>query len=71
MIFGTFISTKYSFNNIDAKILDEFHERTAEMDIIFAFVMHSLQKEKIKLKLIVMSATLEEDLFLKYKTDCS
>lgn len=40
-------------------IFDEFHERSAECDLLFAFVLESCRGFREDLKVVVMSATLE------------
>ena len=40
-------------------IFDEFHERSAECDLLFAFVMESCRGFREDLKVVVMSATLD------------
>lgn len=45
-------------------IIDEAHERSLQTDILCSFI-RSIQ-ERRKVRLIVMSATLQSDLFEKY-----
>ena len=44
---------------IDAVVLDEFHERSLEMDLIFGLLLRLRQTLRPDLRLIVMSATLD------------
>lgn len=44
---------------IDAVVLDEFHERSLEMDLIFGLLVRLRQTLRPDLRLIVMSATLD------------
>ncbi len=52
--------------DVAAVILDEFHERSAEMDLALAFIRHRIQREKADTKLVIMSATLDLEALLKY-----
>ena len=46
--------------NVDVVILDEFHERHLETDLALALLRH-LQQRRPKLRLLLMSATLESE----------
>ena len=54
-----------SFKNIDYVVLDEVHERGLNLDLLF-LKFKKLLGEYPRLKLIVMSATLDPDKFGKY-----
>lgn len=48
-------------------LLDEIHERSLEMDFTFVALKRIINgKYKQKIKLVVMSATLNADLFCQY-----
>ncbi len=48
-----------SLEGIAAVVLDEFHERTAEMDLILGMLVRLRQTLRPELRIVVMSATLE------------
>lgn len=52
-------------HGVDAVILDEFHERHIETDVALAF-LRGLQKKRPELKLILMSATLDEKILSEF-----
>ncbi|MGE3610080.1 MAG: ATP-dependent helicase C-terminal domain-containing protein [Bacteriovoracaceae bacterium] len=61
---GTFLKKICSdpqLNEVDVVILDEFHERHLETDSALAY-LRSLQKTRKDLRLILMSATLDEEI---------
>eukprot|EP00392_Amoebophrya_sp_AT5.2_P017484 g17846.t1 len=67
---------QHDLGNYDVVILDEAHERTLSTDVLFAFVKRAcLQRRKFydrrkrgakKLKVVVMSATLDREQFSTY-----
>jgi ATP-dependent helicase HrpB len=58
-----------SLKNVDAIVLDEFHERHLESDLALA-LLRQLQEKRPEIKIIVMSATLEADPVAKLLSDC-
>ena len=54
-----------SLSSYSALVLDEAHERTVASDVLFALVKQLLARRP-QLKLIIMSATLEAQLFADY-----
>ncbi len=58
-----------SLKNVDAIVLDEFHERHLESDLALA-LLKRLQQTRRDLRIIVMSATLEADSVAHYLEDC-
>ena len=50
-----------SLEGIAAVVLDEFHERTAEMDLILGMLVRLRQTLRPDLRIVVMSATLETE----------
>ncbi len=62
---GTFLKMFFSdkkLSSFDVVILDEFHERHLETDLALA-LLRALQTTRKDLKLIIMSATLNQELF--------
>lgn len=53
------------FSNYSAVILDEAHERSVQTDVLMGLVLEASRKRK-DLKVVVMSATLQVDPFVKY-----
>ena len=51
-------------------IVDEAHERTATMDVLLLFLKEEVMRKGSTLRIIVMSATLNVDLFESYFADC-
>jgi ATP-dependent RNA helicase HrpB len=53
-----------------AIVLDEFHERHLETDLLLALVKRLQASSRADLKLVVMSATLEADPVARYLSNC-
>ena len=49
-------------------ILDEIHERSADMDMLFLILKKKIFEDKLNAKLVLMSATCDVDLFQHYFT---
>lgn len=63
---GTFLRLLLSnpeLKGIDVVVLDEFHERHKEADVAWALLKKLQQTKRPDLKLVVMSATLDQKLF--------
>ncbi len=58
-------------NGIDGVIFDEFHERSIHADTALAFCLESQQVLREDLKLVVMSATLEQEALCQLLPDAS
>ena len=59
--------------DVDAVIIDEAHERSTQIDILLFLLKNAIKIRKEKgmnpLKLIIMSATIDEKIFKKYYSD--
>lgn len=59
--------------SIDTIIIDEVHERKVNIDLLLYLLKNSIKQRKEKnmkpLKLIIMSATINEDIFISYYKD--
>ncbi|RMZ92589.1 hypothetical protein DV736_g143, partial [Chaetothyriales sp. CBS 134916] len=53
-------------DQLDYLILDEVHERTIEMDLLFIVLQRLQQKQSTALKIILMSATVDATKFSEY-----
>lgn len=61
---------KYSeFNNVKYILLDEVHERSVTIDLIMGLLL-DLVKLYPKIKVIICSATVNEQLFTTYLNQC-
>lgn len=58
-----------ALKNVDAVVLDEFHERHLESDLALA-LLKRLQRNRRDLRIVVMSATLEADPVARYLDAC-
>ena len=54
-----------SFKNFTHVILDEIHERDMDSDLV-SLIVKLLTKDNTDTKLIIMSATLQGDMFLRW-----
>lgn len=71
---GLFLRTLLSdpiLNDVDAVVLDEFHERHLHSDVAFALTRRLQQTKRPDLKLIVMSATLDTDKLTQFLPEAS
>jgi len=50
-------------------IIDEVHERTLDIDFCLLIMKRLLQDNKLRVKLVIMSATLQANVFVKYFND--
>ena len=58
-----------SLKNVDAVVLDEFHERHLESNLALA-LLRRLQRTRPDLRIVVMSATLNADPVARFLGDC-
>jgi ATP-dependent helicase HrpB len=61
--------TDPTLKGVDAVILDEFHERHLDSDLALA-LLKRLQRARPKIRIIVMSATLDAAPIARYLEDC-
>lgn len=59
-----------SLDGIGAVVLDEFHERTIEMDLVLGLLVRVRQALRPDLRIVVMSATLAAEPVAKLLGDC-
>ncbi|BBO35743.1 ATP-dependent helicase HrpB [Lacipirellula parvula] len=59
-----------SLEGIGAVVLDEFHERTIEMDLVLGLLLRVRQTLRPDLRIVVMSATLAAEPVAKLLGDC-
>jgi len=59
-----------SLEGIGAVVLDEFHERTIEMDLVLGLLVRVRQTLRPELRIVVMSATLAAEPVAKLLGDC-
>lgn len=59
--------------NVDIMVIDEVHERKVQIDLLLYLIKNAIKERKDKklkpLKLIIMSATVDKNLFEKYYKD--
>lgn len=60
-----------SLEGTSVVIFDEFHERSAECDLLFAFLLESCKGYRDDLRLVIMSATLDFDIASKLPSPVS
>lgn len=65
-IFLKQILTKSFLSDIDVLILDEFHERSVAGDFILSWLKKSLALFKVKTRVLIMSATIDESELMSY-----
>lgn len=58
------------FKNITHLILDEIHEREKLMDFLLISIRDVIQENRLPIKVILMSATLETEIFSNYFNNC-
>ena len=56
--------------NYDCVIVDEAHERSKDTDLLMALLRKQLQKENCKVKVVVMSASINQQQFSHYFDQC-
>ncbi|KAG1669651.1 3'-5' RNA helicase YTHDC2 [Nymphon striatum] len=69
VLLRTLMGCEDRLSSVTHIIVDEIHEREKLSDFLLIVMRHLLPKYP-KLKLILMSATLDTDLFIKYFNDC-
>ncbi len=62
--------TDNNLNKYHVVIIDEAHERSLYSDILFALIKQVVKVRNGSLKLIIMSATLNTEQFIKYFNNC-
>ncbi len=62
--------TDNNLNKYHVVIIDEAHERSLYSDILFALIKQVVKVRNGSLKLIIMSATLNTEQFMKYFNNC-
>jgi ATP-dependent helicase HrpB len=64
------IQSDPELKEFDLVILDEFHERSIELDIVFSFLVDTIEVYRPDLKLIILSATIDTS-SIKKRIDCN
>jgi ATP-dependent helicase HrpB len=59
-----------SLGNVGAVVIDEFHERTVEMDLVLGLLVRIRDSLKPELRIVVMSATLASEPVAKLLGNC-
>ncbi|CRG95331.1 DEAD box helicase, putative [Plasmodium gallinaceum] len=68
-LFKLFLHHKNIYKKFTHVIIDEIHERSILLDIVLLFIklyLHNKKKEEQMFKLIIMSATMQSNLFYSY-----
>ena len=60
-----------SLDDVEVLILDEFHERSAQLDLALALALDRSRRQKGKLRLVVTSATLDTNALMRYMPEAS
>lgn len=70
---GTFLNNTFkdptSLSYYGAVIIDEAHDRSIDVDMLLFYIRETLNLTGLRTKFIIMSATLDKDIFMKYFKD--
>jgi ATP-dependent helicase HrpB len=64
------LTSDFALDDVGAVVIDEFHERTIEMDLVLGMLIRLRQTVRPDLRVIVMSATLAAEPVAKLLGDC-